>query len=281
MKKMMNLPSVAVAIALAFFLASPVVFANPDDCVPDAAGSCGGPADPGNPGSAGPSVNGTINGTVNGTVKGTVNGTVKGANYLNNYSPSSASAYIYSPTSANATGIGIGEGGDAKAAGIGIGEGGSAKQKASVTSKIIITDNEKHQRNPVNSAISPGLTAGSGDQNCAGSNTGALQLPGVALSGGGTTEQKGCERRRDANMWKLWGEDTVAIARMCQDSKNADAYRAAGKTCPQDKVKPTGGAVTKLPVSVNDGNGMPLAQNNDVPAGYCEQFGNADDYRCS
>lgn len=44
---------------------------------------------------------------------------------------------------------------------------------------------------------------------------------------------EGCQRRSDAAAWHAMGFDNVAVARMCQDLKSADAFFAAtGQMCP-------------------------------------------------
>jgi len=44
---------------------------------------------------------------------------------------------------------------------------------------------------------------------------------------------EGCQRRSDAAAWHAMGFDNVAVARMCQDLKSADAFFAAtGQACP-------------------------------------------------
>lgn len=44
---------------------------------------------------------------------------------------------------------------------------------------------------------------------------------------------EGCQRRSDAAAWHAMGFDNVAIARMCQDIKSADAFfSATGQVCP-------------------------------------------------
>lgn len=48
---------------------------------------------------------------------------------------------------------------------------------------------------------------------------------------------EGCTRRSDAAAWHALGLDQIAIARMCQDQKNADAFFAAtGLACPGTNV---------------------------------------------
>lgn len=54
---------------------------------------------------------------------------------------------------------------------------------------------------------------------------------GINLNFGRSDE--GCTRRSDAAAWHAMGFDNVAVARMCQDRKSADAFFAAtGTTCP-------------------------------------------------
>lgn len=54
---------------------------------------------------------------------------------------------------------------------------------------------------------------------------------GFSLNLGKSDE--GCTRRSDAAAWHAMGFDNIAVARMCQDMKNADAFFATtGKACP-------------------------------------------------
>lgn len=47
----------------------------------------------------------------------------------------------------------------------------------------------------------------------------------------------GCQRRSDAAAWHALGRDDVAIARMCQDDDNREAFEAVGNVCPQNRAK--------------------------------------------
>lgn len=54
---------------------------------------------------------------------------------------------------------------------------------------------------------------------------------GFSLNLGKSDE--GCTRRSDAAAWHAMGFDNIAVTRMCQDIKNADAFFATtGKACP-------------------------------------------------
>jgi hypothetical protein len=65
-----------------------------------------------------------------------------------------------------------------------------------------------------------------------GTGGGAAGGPvGFSINVGRSDE--GCTRRSDAAAWHALGLDQIAIARMCQDQKNADAFFAAtGYACP-------------------------------------------------
>lgn len=65
-----------------------------------------------------------------------------------------------------------------------------------------------------------------------GTGVGAAGGPiGFSINAGKNDE--GCTRRSDAAAWHALGLDQIAIARMCQDQQNADAFFAAtGYACP-------------------------------------------------
>lgn len=65
-----------------------------------------------------------------------------------------------------------------------------------------------------------------------GTGGGAAGGPiGFSLNIGKSDE--GCNRRSDAAAWHALGFDNVAIARLCQDVKSADAFfSATGQACP-------------------------------------------------
>lgn len=63
---------------------------------------------------------------------------------------------------------------------------------------------------------------------------------------------EGCQRRSDAAAWHAMGFDNVAIARMCQDLKSADAFfSATGQACP-------GAARSRY--KLKDGSEAPVAE---------------------
>ncbi len=65
-----------------------------------------------------------------------------------------------------------------------------------------------------------------------GTGGGAAGGP-IAFSINVGRSDEGCQRRSDAAAWHAMGFDNVAIARMCQDLKSADAFFAAtGQLCP-------------------------------------------------
>lgn len=67
---------------------------------------------------------------------------------------------------------------------------------------------------------------------------------------------EGCQRRSDAAAWHAMGFDNVAIARMCQDVKSADAFFAAtGQTCPgamADRYKLADGSAAPIATLVSN-----------------------------
>lgn len=64
---------------------------------------------------------------------------------------------------------------------------------------------------------------------------------------------KGCNRRSDAAAWHALGFDNVAIARMCQDMADADAFFATtGTACP--------GTQNSGRYKMADGSPAPVAQ---------------------
>jgi hypothetical protein len=65
-----------------------------------------------------------------------------------------------------------------------------------------------------------------------GSGGGAAGGP-IAFNINVGKSDEGCQRRSDAAAWHAMGFDNVAVARMCQDIKSADAFFAAtGEVCP-------------------------------------------------
>lgn len=66
-----------------------------------------------------------------------------------------------------------------------------------------------------------------------------------------------CTRRSDAAAWHAMGFDNIAVARMCQDEKNADAFfSATGFACPgSDRKRYTLASGEPAPVAVLYNNG--------------------------
>jgi hypothetical protein len=59
---------------------------------------------------------------------------------------------------------------------------------------------------------------------------------GISFNAGRSDEA--CTRRSDAAAWHAMGFDNIAVARMCQDEKNADAfYASTGLACPGSNAK--------------------------------------------
>jgi hypothetical protein len=83
-----------------------------------------------------------------------------------------------------------------------------------------------------------------------GSGGGAAGGP-IAFNINVGRNDEGCQRRSDAAAWHAMGFDNVAIARMCQDQKSADAFfSATGQACP-------GSAPGRY--KLNDGSAAPTA----------------------
>lgn len=79
---------------------------------------------------------------------------------------------------------------------------------------------------------------------------------------------KGCQRRADAGAWHALGFTNVAIARMCEDQKNADAWFAnTGEVCPgadPARYKLANGSIAPISVISNprvSGRDMPKEEN--------------------
>lgn len=60
---------------------------------------------------------------------------------------------------------------------------------------------------------------------------------------------EGCQRRSDAAAWHALGHDDVAMARMCQDDDNRNAFEAIGYLCPQNRPKGAQVAMLTPPVA--------------------------------
>lgn len=89
---------------------------------------------------------------------------------------------------------------------------------------------------------------------------------GFSLNVGRSDE--GCTRRSDAAAWHAMGFDNIAVARMCQDSKNADAFFAStGLACPGSELgryKMADGSIAPVMRLVSDAKSLPQAQRVGV-----------------
>lgn len=116
--------------------------------------------------------------------------------------------------------------------------GGNQTQSSSgqATSTASQSINSNVPRQPVYTAIAPGLTAGF--ETCLGSASGGLQLFSVGLSGGKTTIDEDCVRRRDAAWLYDRGYARAALMRQCQDARMRQALIDSGDfSCDPDKVQ--------------------------------------------
>ena len=72
-----------------------------------------------------------------------------------------------------------------------------------------------------------------GANQCAGGEGGGVGLTGFGINFVNAGETDGCSRRADSSGFNQLGYHFVAVARMCQEVKNADAWFAGmGTVCP-------------------------------------------------
>lgn len=110
----------------------------------------------------------------------------------------------------------------------------------------ISTTYQAQDRNPVSSAHAAHLTASNGT--CMGSSSAGAQGVSFGISIGSTWRDSGCDTRYDAQALQAMGEFDVARARLCLKPEIAEAYRRAGKPCPEDK-----GPTAAAPIAAFDG----------------------------
>jgi len=84
---------------------------------------------------------------------------------------------------------------------------------------------------PVGSAIAPSYMS-SGVESCLQGSGGSLQTGMLGFSKGSYTEDKNCNRRRDAKVLSDLGMKVAAIAVMCQDKKIWRSMFVSGTPCP-------------------------------------------------
>lgn len=92
------------------------------------------------------------------------------------------------------------------------------------------------------SAHAAGLSVSNGT--CMGSTSGAAQGPGFGISIGGTWNDDNCNRRYNAQLLDALGQNTAAVALLCQDVTIREAMEVAGTPC---VAKPTKVAVLNVP----------------------------------
>lgn len=113
--------------------------------------------------------------------------------------------------------------------------GGNVQSNDGNNTEVSVTDNsvihhEAQKRNPVASAIAAPLT--SSNDTCMGSSSGAVQGVTIGASFGTTWTDDNCVMLKNARELYNMGLPDVAIARMCQDKKNRQAFEDAGYHCP-------------------------------------------------
>lgn len=83
----------------------------------------------------------------------------------------------------------------------------------------------------------------------------------IGLSFSSGTNDEGCDRRNDAAAWYTLGFKNVAVARLCEGTKNADAFfSATGYACP--------GTNGKGRYKLADGTNAPeMVLRNDLASG--------------
>ena len=81
----------------------------------------------------------------------------------------------------------------------------------------------------------PGLDSGTND--CAVSASGGGAVSGFGLSFGASFENEDCQRRNWFVLQSRAGNPGVAKALACHNDEVREAYRLAGKPCPQEKAR--------------------------------------------
>ena len=84
---------------------------------------------------------------------------------------------------------------------------------------------------PVGSAIAPSYMS-NGPEGCLQGSGGSLQTGVLGISKGGYTEDKNCNRRRDAKVLNDLGMKVAAVARMCESIHVWKAMFVSGTPCP-------------------------------------------------
>jgi hypothetical protein len=117
-----------------------------------------------------------------------------------------------------------------------------------------------------------------GTNPCAVGVSGGVSVAGVGIGGGGTWGSDGCERRNSAVILFQAGMPDVAVALLCQDSEIRQAFRDAGKPCPQDRPKervadarPSDGNGSAAPVAAVQAAAATVQPVADSRPAWCSQ----------
>lgn len=104
---------------------------------------------------------------------------------------------------------------------------GSQGQSLSIDSHAVYQGQE---RNPVSTAIGPALT--SSNDTCMGSTSVGASAVSFGVSVGSTWTDDNCVMLKNAReMWNM-GFKGAALARMCMDDLNREAFEVTGINCP-------------------------------------------------
>lgn len=109
--------------------------------------------------------------------------------------------------------------------------GNNSTNAASGNTTTVQGDVYQQSRIPVAGAWAAPVSATNGT--CMGSSSGGAQGAGFGISIASTWNDRGCDRRYNAQMLNQLGAKTAAIALMCQDESVREAMLTAGTPCKQ------------------------------------------------
>lgn len=110
---------------------------------------------------------------------------------------------------------------------------GSQGQSLSIDSHAVY---QAQARNPVATAVAPPIV--SSNDTCMGSTSIGGSAVSFGFSAGTTWTDDNCVMLKNAReMWNM-GFKGSALARMCMDDLNKEAFEATGINCPQRRTKP-------------------------------------------
>jgi hypothetical protein len=111
---------------------------------------------------------------------------------------------------------------------------GSQGQSLSIDSHAVY---QAQARNPVATAVAPPIV--SSNDTCMGSTSIGGSAVSFGFSAGTTWTDDNCVMLKNAReMWNM-GFKGSALARMCMDDLNKEAFEATGINCPTRRSKPT------------------------------------------